>query len=55
VDVEGGTIKITYDTPQGEKTDWWGMFTGFLLQLPTILIAILFIFIVIELVRIFRR
>jgi hypothetical protein len=56
VDVQGSTVIITYKTPQGEtKTDWWGSFTGFLQQLPTILIAIFFIFIVIELARIFRH
>ena len=53
--VEGNTVKITYETPQGEtKTDWWGMFTGFLQQVPYILIVILILFIIIELIKIFR-
>jgi hypothetical protein len=56
VDVQGNTVTITYKTPQGEqKTDWWGTFTGFLQQLPNILIVILFLFIVIELIRVFRH
>ena len=56
VEVEGNTVKITYETPEGEtKTDWWGTFTGFLRQLPNILIVILFLFIVIELIRVFRH
>jgi len=56
VDVQGNTVKITYETPQGEtKTDWWGMFTGFLQQLPNIILAIIILFILIELIRVFRH
>jgi len=56
VEVEGNTVKITYETPQGEtKTDWWGMFTGVLQQLPNIILVILVLFILIELIRVFRH
>jgi len=52
--VEGDAVKVTYETPQGETTDWWGMFTSFLQQIPYILIVILILFIVIELIKVFR-
>jgi hypothetical protein len=54
---ENGRISITVETPEGktETKDIWTQFTSILAHLPYIIIAIFIIFLVIELLRVFRR
>ena len=52
-----GTINVSWQEPDGsQKSDnWWGSFGAFVAQLPNFIILIIVIFILIELIRTFRR